>query len=161
MINLFRRSSNSKGFTLIELLVVVSIIGLLASIVVVSLGGSRTKGRDAKRLADLTQLQTAMELCYNDLDCASPNANDYPADVPNAMLTCAALLAETNFSRYLTAMPLDPLGSPYTCLSNSQSYCLSADMEAVAGTGAGSFIKFSDTGKDTLETTVCASEDDF
>lgn len=62
-----------KGFTLIELLVVVSIIGLLASIVVVSLGGARRGGRDAKAMAELRQIQTALELCYNE---APPGA--YP-----------------------------------------------------------------------------------
>jgi len=55
-----------KGFTLIELLVVISIIGLLASIVVVSLGGARKGGRDAKAKAELRQIQTALELCYNE-----------------------------------------------------------------------------------------------
>jgi len=54
-----------KAFTLIELLVVVSIIGLLASIVVVALGGSRSEARDAKRIADLKQIRNALELYFN------------------------------------------------------------------------------------------------
>ena len=54
----------SKGFTLIELLVVIAIIGLLASVVIVALAGSRQKSRDAKRVADITQMSKAMELFF-------------------------------------------------------------------------------------------------
>lgn len=63
-----------KGFTLIEMLVVVAIIGLLASVVVVGLGSSRTKARDSKRIADIHQLQTLMELNYT-------NSGGYDCDV--------------------------------------------------------------------------------
>ncbi|MEO8065919.1 MAG: prepilin-type N-terminal cleavage/methylation domain-containing protein [Candidatus Doudnabacteria bacterium] len=51
-----------KGFTLIELLVVISIIGLLASVVLVSLNGSRTKARNVRRSADISQLAKAFNL---------------------------------------------------------------------------------------------------
>ncbi len=55
-----------RGFTLIELLVVIAIIGILASIVLVSLNGAYAKARDAHRRADLETFQAALELYYND-----------------------------------------------------------------------------------------------
>ncbi len=54
------------GFTLIELLVVISIIGLLSSIVLVSLNGAREKARVTKTKAELKQFYTALEMYYND-----------------------------------------------------------------------------------------------
>ena len=63
--------NNKTGFTLIEVLVVVSIIGLLSSVILVGLGGFRTRGRDAKRLADLKQTQNALELYFS-------KCNSYP-----------------------------------------------------------------------------------
>lgn len=59
------RNKNQKGFTLIELLVVIAIIGLLASVVLLALNSARAKSRDAKRVADIRQLATALELYYN------------------------------------------------------------------------------------------------
>src|SRR3990167_4452603 len=55
----------AKGFTLIELLVVIAIIGILSSIVLASLNSARQKGRDARRVSDIKQLQLALELYYD------------------------------------------------------------------------------------------------
>ena len=48
-----------KGFTLIELLVVVSIVGLLASVVIVSVSGSRKKAQDGRIKSDIRQILIA------------------------------------------------------------------------------------------------------
>jgi prepilin-type N-terminal cleavage/methylation domain-containing protein len=58
------------GFTLIELLVVIAIIGVLASIVLASLNTARVKARDARRIADIKQIQLALEL-YADSSAGS------------------------------------------------------------------------------------------
>lgn len=55
-----------RGFTLIELLVVIAIVGLLSTLAVVALNSARQKGRDAKRVSDIKQVQTALELYFND-----------------------------------------------------------------------------------------------
>jgi prepilin-type N-terminal cleavage/methylation domain-containing protein len=60
------KNNRKKGFTLIELLVVISIIALLSTIVMASLNAARSKARDAKRAADLKQVQIAIELFRND-----------------------------------------------------------------------------------------------
>jgi prepilin-type N-terminal cleavage/methylation domain-containing protein len=59
-------TAHNRGFTLIELLVVIAIIGLLSSVVLASLSSARQKSRDAKRLTNVRQLQTALELYANE-----------------------------------------------------------------------------------------------
>ncbi|MBX4192073.1 prepilin-type N-terminal cleavage/methylation domain-containing protein [Candidatus Parcubacteria bacterium] len=61
--NIFKKT---RGFTLIELLVVIAIIGILASVIIANVSGSKSKGRDAKRVADIKNIQVALELYYND-----------------------------------------------------------------------------------------------
>jgi len=56
---------NKKGFTLIELLVVIAIIGLLATIVMVSLNSARGKARDSRRLGDMKSIQLALAMYYD------------------------------------------------------------------------------------------------
>lgn len=87
-----------RGFTLIELLVVIAIIGMLSSVVLASLNSARTKSRDARRLADIKQIQTALELAF---DSASP------VEYPDALSSLVS-------GGYLSVVPTDPsTGSAY------------------------------------------------
>jgi prepilin-type N-terminal cleavage/methylation domain-containing protein len=65
-----------KGFTLIEILVVIAIIGILASVALVSLTGARDKARDAKRKAEISQFGRFLSL-----SCYAPNAGAGTYDV--------------------------------------------------------------------------------
>src|SRR3989344_6607266 len=108
MVNL---NMKQKGFTLIELLVVIAIIGLLASVVLISLNSARAKARDTARKATLRQLQKAIELYRN--------ANgSYPVAMPCFASEPGTPVCGTNGGNwipgltptYLSILPRDPVG---------------------------------------------------
>ena len=67
-----------KGFTLVELLVAVGIIGVLASVSVVSVNSVRQKGRDAKRISEVKQMQSALEGYFS-------SNSTYPVEGPTVL----------------------------------------------------------------------------
>ena len=60
-----KSARRNESFTLIELLVVIAIIGLLASIVLVSLGGARNRAKDARVIAEMSQIRATAEMIYS------------------------------------------------------------------------------------------------
>lgn len=125
-----------RGFTLIELLVVIALIGILSTMVLVSMGGARGKARDAKRESDIRQMVLAMELAYSD-DEKYPQSQEAP------------LIIQSSKRVYLDPVPTDPkVGNPrYKWRDNSigasthcgsQNYCIYAQMEDTGGYFAGS-----------------------
>jgi type II secretion system protein G len=118
-----------RGFTLIELLVVIAIIGLLSTIVMVFYGNAREKARDSRRLADLKQMQTALELYYTDI-------GDYPAGTGVTLGTADyACLNNTGWhvtgcaDAYMGNVPADPSGGTYVYTVASTSYAVDAALE--------------------------------
>jgi len=123
-----------KGFTLIELLVVIAIIGLLSTLAVVALNNARQKSRDARRLADIKQIQTGLELFLTDPNgtaVGSPS-NGYPANLISNPVTLGVAGASTVLSsafgisnnsggtvymERIPAAPVPPSGNVYNYYS--------------------------------------------
>ena len=104
-------SKRYSGFTLLEILVTVSIISILAGIITVNLSSARKIARDARRKEDIQQIQTALELYYND-------HRRYPTILKEVT---------ANNSNYLTTLPIDPSGYSYIYSSGGSSGALACD----------------------------------
>ncbi len=130
------KDSPRRGFTLIELLVVISIIGLLSSIVLVSVNSARKSSFDARRVSELNQIRTALELYHLDnghypyLPQLPPGLPHQPVPPPAPQLTryesrcpawsgCSSVGPEIDWSnlatalvpKYMPTLPVDPTGT--------------------------------------------------
>lgn len=94
---------NKKGFTLIEMLIVITIIAVLASLILVGMGGARAKTRDSRRIADLHNVMNALELYYS-LNGAYPEG-DYNSAAGWETFSGILTGPDTGVSR----IPQDPL----------------------------------------------------
>ncbi len=117
--------NSARGFTLIQIIristVIVS-IGILVWIVCILINGTRITSRDERRVADIKQIQNALELYYADnRTYPSMLVDPYPALVP----------------KYLSVMPTDPsTGAAYAyagigIASVCTTYHLGATLEDV------------------------------
>lgn len=114
-----RARKNENGFTLIELLVVIAIIGILSSVVLVSLNTARSKARDAKRISEVRQIQNALALYYSTYGYY-PGSGECGATIPNAgwsnsveCLSGGRWLRDstTNLSSFIGTDPVDPINN--------------------------------------------------
>lgn len=117
-----------QGFTLIELLIVIAIIGLLATLAIVSLTTAQRKARDTKRIADIKQLQNAVELYYSE-NGSFPDSG-------------GTTVAWSDFggliTAYITNVPIDPTNATdnsvdyvytYGTSANNDEYFIGAQLE--------------------------------
>jgi general secretion pathway protein G len=116
------QKKQKQGFTLIEILIVVAIIAILASVVLVGLGPTQQQGRDARRVSDLREIQTGLELYYNKI-------GSYPAVTSWDDLTLALTGADIG----VTQVPNDPSSGGtyyYQSFNSAAAYVVGAKLES-------------------------------
>lgn len=93
----------NKGFTLIELLIVVAIIGLLASMIIISVAKIKSRRQDVNRVSDIKSIQEALAMYHNDYQ-AYPVYDGYVTgddDMSNSLVNNGAI----------QRVPTDPVNS--------------------------------------------------
>lgn len=136
--NKFKYSSES-GFTLLELVAVLSLLSLLFSIVFLYVRplDQLKKGRDRKRLSDISTLDRAIsefaldEKRYPDQIDTLRKSNVLPTGSSNVSNANLGWIYD-NLSRYTPSLPIDPVNDStyhYSYTHNGKSYELNAKME--------------------------------
>jgi len=154
--NFFRLSQQSfkkRGFTLVEILVIVVIIGVLASLSFITLNSVRGKARDAKRISDIRQIQSILEMYRNNNDTypsiltpgaslVGPNGQTYISRIPNALSVPDGDCVSDDYI-YTSSDPANTYTITY-CLGGAVQSAGPGDCTAVPGQicaiGRGNFV---------------------
>lgn len=118
------RTGFERGFTLLEILLVVAAIAILAGIVIVAINPGRQLGetRNAQRRVDVRTILSAIQqyqLRTGSLpegirtwsDCAEDESQEICATGASSCSGLVDLSMLTDDQTYLTAIPVDPMGS--------------------------------------------------
>lgn len=140
-----------KAFTLIELLVVIAIIGILAALVIVSLGNAKSKASDTTRKTNARNIDTALAQSYLEKQSAYPVENVAEGIDIGTKTACGGTLDTLFTNGYLKTRVVcgDP-GSPtplahlYRTTNNGVQYAIGwqllAQTEQLNTSGAGNGI---------------------
>ncbi|MFA6251912.1 MAG: prepilin-type N-terminal cleavage/methylation domain-containing protein [Candidatus Paceibacterota bacterium] len=121
----------NKGFTLIELLVVIAIIGILAGIIVVSMGAAQKQATDAKIQATMSQMRTAAQMYYTSNSSYGANGVSTTSDCTIASGMSAANTNYYNLCNSLSTKPVTTIG---TTASAGTKFCAYATLTAPTST---------------------------
>ncbi|AXF77718.1 type II secretion system major pseudopilin GspG [Erwinia tracheiphila] len=104
-----------KGFTLLEVMVVIVIIGLMAMLVIPNIMGSKAKADQQKAKADISMLESSLEMYHLD-------NNRYPTTEQGLQALVKKpvddpLPAHYDNGGYIKHLPKDPWGHDYQLLN--------------------------------------------
>lgn len=120
----------TRGFTLIELLVVIAIIGILTSIVLVSVNKVRQNSRDKTRLIDIKQMELSFAL-YREALGEYPGRSGTTYDGGVELGSNLNIASDLAFVQNM--LPLDPGsdGSTYKYVYDASFNCTAVDQAVI------------------------------
>ena len=129
----------SKGFTLIELLVVIAIIGILAGMVVVNMSSAPNAAKDATVKSYMDQVKSTFAIQYANND-------------PNSYLTATSSADYTTLKGKIDGAAAT--AAVLTASTDCKKYCMSAKLNAVAGSWC---VDYAGNSEIVAATATCAT----
>ncbi len=138
---------NQKGFTIVELLIVIVVIGILATLVIVTFSGIQQKARNTKRQTDINAIDSTVEAYFaqngyyptltnmNDPTFRTANLKGFdPAALQDPSGSSQTLAATTSSTQYGYA------ATPANCDNGANGQCTAFSVTATLE-GGGTYSK--------------------
>ncbi|MFH1192419.1 MAG: prepilin-type N-terminal cleavage/methylation domain-containing protein [bacterium] len=122
--------NNQSGFGLTELMATISIIGIVGTVSAAKLDNALVAARDANRMMNIHQVQTALNIYYDDnLSYPVYQKSEQPSSDGYKYLESYLLNSE---NQYISELPIDPLNKDeyvYKYWSDGQKFEISYGLE--------------------------------
>lgn len=135
------KKNTKKAFSLVEVLTTIAIIGILSSIVLVNLNGSKVKSRDR---AVFTQIMSAQSVAYK---CIRSSIPDVTLDSPISGAGAANTVCSTNSASAVAGYPDWPVlatNSGWTYSDSTFHWCSTSSSLSTLPSGASISANYTD-----------------
>lgn len=137
-----------SGFTIVELLIVIVVIGILATLVIVTFSGIQQKARDTKRQTDINAIDSTVEAYYasngnyptlanmNDPTFRTANLKGFdPAALQDPKGSSQTLAATASTTQY------GYVATPANCDNGANGQCTAFTVSAILESNGNTYSK--------------------